>query len=340
MANGTFTTAARLKVQLQAEEMFSQGNPRLGHMTEDLGTARALLNQQTAQVGEAFGGANKDDQVTVHWLEHNPTAVVDPCDNACDFTGPRAGSYAKDYALNDCISYKFSVGENVFRTSQFEAVQEMAINMLEADYALARQLNAKGIAFLNSNIGTSEWTATLSSLASASDATGVSIPGASWTSAIFAEFAIQAKQNRMPSPFMIAGHKLWEADWLKELDTTDGAQGRMARFSTMDVQYDVDGLLADTDFPAYMVNRGSYAVAVKNREEGGVRDLGYEGRVAYTYASQFIPGLTFDVFERKVCETPGQTTTHVLVTARVGHFIAPTASQKATNTGILKFKVA
>lgn len=344
MANGTWTSANRLRAQVMADQMFVDGDPQVRHLTmNDFGTIGALLARQTANVSPLQtqpGG--KRENVTVHWVEHIPDTVADPCAAGCDFSGDQAGSYSENKDLTGCVEYTFSLDESKFHDSYVDAEMALAKQLLVADYTLSDDLNAKALAFLDANIGISEYD--LQSQTS-NLAAGITIPAASWNSALFAQLSTAAKLNRFPTPFIVGGVSLSEQAFLQQTDTTEGAAGRIARWNQFDIFYDTDanGLGGDSDNASFMVNAGSYAVAVRNHNAPQIIDMGYEGRVKYSIQSRFLPGVSWDVYERKACTNGGEDTiTHYNVKSRVGFFLAPQYTQKdgtstePNNTGILK----
>lgn len=334
MANGDFSASTRLKVRLKAEDMFQNGNRRTLHLNSDqLMSAKALLARQVADVAP-LERPDKDDQVEITWMEKTGATVTDPCTDNCDFTGPRAGSYGQTYSLTDCVEHTFSINSNDFRNNDHEITDELAVQLLEADFALAKQLNTKAIAFMNSSIGTSENTPTI---ATANDANGIVIPAAQWNSQLFAHLSLTADLNGFAAPFLVSGGELYIQDWLVARDTSDGAEGRRTAFKGMDTWFDVKGLADDAENPIYMIDSSAYALAIKNRVVGEVNH-GYEGRISSTWNSVFLPGYTYDVHTRKTCQRPGETVTHYLIEARTGLFTAPTTQTTPTNTGFLKIK--
>lgn len=333
MPNADFSASTRQKIRVKADGMFADGNRRMLHLNEGFETINALLARQTANV-DPLQDPRKDDQVEVTYVQKLNQTVTDPCTDDCNFNGEQAGTYAKTYNLADCVQTNFSINDAVFRGNDHELEEELAVQLMEADYALTKQFNTKAVAFLNSNIGTSERTV---AIATANDASGVVVPQANWNTSMFAHLSLLARYNGMPSSFIIGGSELWVQDWLTTRDTSDGAQGRLNRFGTFDIFYDLEGFITDTENPLYMVDASAYAVAIKNRVQG-TRDLGYEGRGESTWQSRFLPGVTWDVFTRKTCTSPGQTTTHYQLRARTGLFTAPADQAINTNTGILKVK--
>lgn len=333
MANGDFSASLRQNIQLRTEEMFTEaGNPQVRHMSDDLGTAKALLMNQTANVGE-LTKSDEDNTVKISWMENNFADAVEDCTTACDFTGPRAETLSQTYTLADCVQEEFSVGEEIFRTNTHDATEEMSRWFMKADYRMAQKLNTESIAFVDANKGTSVY----APAGSTNDANGVVIPAANWTSSIAAQFQLLSKYNNFPEAFAIGGQVMYLSEWLAALDTSDGAEGRRARIANLETYYDLTGLLSDATNPMYIINSSSYALAVKNRYTG-FEDLGYEGRTRSTFNSNFIPGLTYDVLSRKHCGTDEETITEFKLKARVGKFLAPQDSQNATNTGIIKLK--
>lgn len=340
MANGTFTSSALLRVQAKARQMFAQNDPQVRHlMMDDFGTIRGMLARQMADV-TPFNrdSAGKDRNVTVHWLEHVPQALADPCEADCDFTGQEAGSYSEDKTLSDCVEYAFTVDESKFHNSHFGAEDALAKLFLVADHTLAANLNADAKAFLDANIGTSTYQP---SAASANDATGLSIGAPNWNSALFAQLQTTVKRNKFNAPFMIGGIQLAESAFLQQTDTEAGAAGRIQRWGLFDIYYDTDanGVGGDANNSSYILNAASYAVAIKNNETATPVEYMADRR-KYSFASQFLPGVSWDVYERKECVGVEDVKTHYLFKARTGFFLAPKYSQAATNTGILKLKVA
>jgi hypothetical protein len=344
MANGTFTSSAILRAQLKGEQMFAAGDPQVRHlMMNDFGVAKALLESQLANVEPLQRSANgKDQNVTIHWMEHVPQALADPCAADCEFTGDESGTYSENKDLTDCVEYTFSIDESKFHNSYFDPIDSLAKQFLVADHVLANDLNAKALAFLDANIGISEYDlpSQTSNLAA-----GITIPAASFNSALFAQLQTAVKLNRFNAPFMVGGISMSEQVFLQQTDTTEGAAGRLQRWGTMPLFFDTDadGLGGDSDNASFIVNAGSYAVAIRNTAPETPMEMGFEGRRKYSIPSRFIDGVRWDVFERKVCSNAGEdVTTHFLVKARVGFFLAPQYTQKdggvgePTNTGILK----
>lgn len=334
MANGNFDTSDLLSMQVKLRELGSTESVMRQYAYDPV-VFRALRENQVARLS-GLENKDKDNTVTVHWIEHAKSAT-DPkaCTTTCDFTGERAGTYSETYTLDDCVEYIFQSDEDTFRTSYYSPEEELARQFLTADLELAKQANSKSITFLDANNAASNylpggWT---------NDSGDIVVPTADWNPSMYAKFKVMSVRNKMPNFTMISGLGLHDVYW-EAMHKTDAEL--MNKLGTQRLPYfDLEDLdVAVADMPTFLVNNGTYAIAVKNRyNPGEIKDHGHDGRRSYSIPSQFVPGLYFDVNERKSCGAdPDDVVTHYRCTMRLKHFTMPKSIRDNDNTGILKLK--
>ena len=332
MANGTWTAAERLNVQNMVEQMGMDASIMRQYRYDPV-TFNALKENQVAMV-TPIEGKEKDDKLTVHWVEHAKDGTMpEDCTTDCDFTGEEAGAYSKEYDLTNCVSYNFSVKESTFRSSYFGQEETLAKLFLTATLEIRKQLNIEAINFLNSNFFTSNyapsgWT---------NDATGITVPAAEFNPSLFSQLVPIGSRNQMRDFLIIGGLGMHPMTWEAAMQTDAESRNKLG---TQKVPYlDIDQLdvTLNTGMPTFLVDPSAYAIGMKNRYDvGELVDRGYEGKVHYSIPDPVLEGVRYDVSERKSCDTKHDDIIHYSVEAKVEHFISPSSVRDTSNTGIIK----
>jgi hypothetical protein len=138
-------------------------------------------------------------------------------------------------------------------------------------------------------------------------------------------------------PAFLSGKNLFESYWLANANAgNSNGKGDAAKFGGADITFDLRNVdsVNTPDALTYMVQKGSIAMASRTYYGSEVTDYLTEKR--YAIASNFVPGLSYDVHYSTECEN--DFFKHKFkVKLDAGIFKNP-AGCDLTNTGVLGFK--
>jgi hypothetical protein len=343
MADGTFTADALSKLQMRMADMMAvPGSVNRLYAGYDPVTAKALrenAQQRNIEVRtKGAGGIDKRRTVTVAWIEQDTVTVNNGATVACNPTGEEAGSFAQDYTLDAGLNGTVMYDERDSLSNVTSLEDARAQQLLQLDYALSVELNTRAIAFLDANIGTSNYAPTFATL---NDATGITIPIANYLVDLSSHFQLSNIMNNLNGGLTIAGPKFWLL-WdqaMKTVLNADGKEGKARIDDIFGLYFDIKGLAADTELPIYQVSPFSYAIVDWNEAPTtGVRELSSD-RVLYKVPSQFLPGVMWDIVERKTCVNEKYDAYKWTASLESKIFLNPKSVNDANNSGIVKWLI-
>lgn len=340
LENGVLTPSALLAMQMRIQEVQSLDDSvnRVvkGYKPE---VFNAMQSNQTARI-LGVENTNKDMSVKVVWYEMDTSeeAVTETCVTDCDFTGNTGGSDSQTYTLDACVSDTFSVDEKFQISNDIDYDTAFAQLFLQKDYAIAKNLNAKAIAFLEANFGTSTYAP---SFAVANDADGIEIPSANWNKSLMSHIKRSEKQNRLLNPLLVHGGDFWNDyfDSMHEFLNADGKDFKSKLDAVGKWVFDLDDLATDDEQPIYQVSTTSYAIATKVDSTFGTGAPVQKAKDHFLFRQKsfFMPGVEYQMIMRNDCLDNRYNASHFAIEAKVKIFLNPKSVNAATNTGIVKF---
>jgi len=153
-------------------------------------------------------------------------------------------------------------------------------------------------------------------------------------------------KNRLDNPFLLSGENLDQLQYMALTGSMNAdGKGDAARANQMRAYFDLFNIEEENndDYWTYMINRGALAFASKGYfprvddalNPRGAQEFSY-GKLRFSVANRFFPGLIHDVELFDACDT-GVEKAHMRVKARYKVFVNPTGCT-ATRTGMLGFK--
>ena len=211
-----------------------------------------------------------------------------------------------------------------------------AQQLLQLDYEMSKTLNTRALAYLNANVGTSNYAP---DFAVANDATGISLASADYTVALSSHFALSQEFNNLNGGLTIAGPKFWLL-WdqaMKTVVNSDGKDGKARMDDIFGLYFDNKGLQSDATAPIFQVSPFAYAVVDFNEAVSNQVIKLADDRMLYKIPSMFIPGVSWDIVERRTCADEKFDIVKLTASLQTQIFSNPKSINDANNSGIVKW---
>lgn len=295
-------------IKLKAEEVWADSQGQREMYEADAESIKTLYQKQAGRVQLLTQIENpnlEDDTVKVIWIDNCDDALDASCQDVCDFSGTDKPLASKDYTLTNCKSASFSIDENDLLRNNYTLEEYAAKQLMTKMKSLDEFFNIQSLLFLSANAGYNS--------NQTMNGTTVDIAAANYTVDLLVEMAVDARLNRFSNPFVLDSGTLFKEFMKVQLEkgNSDGS-GPFNKKNIFDTSFDLFGFAASgiTD-TSFLVNPGAYAFAHRNYNTPQPMEYVAEGvhQIRYTIPSNNIPGLSYDVYYKKVCS--GHRTKHV-----------------------------
>ena len=341
MAAGDFLNSVKKALQFKVDQVW-QAERRNQEFVADIGTIQAIRDNQNAQVSLIEGTASMDnDAVEISWLQTSGITGTEDSAAACTPTGTELESAKQNYTLSfdKQVATPLKVkrwGE--LRDNIMDADSQVAIGLLKMAKELDEQINLSAQARLVSFKGQNKMpTGTITGF----DVTAANtyITDAKWDESLFTELMIMNKWNKFSNPFMIHGlNYLANATDFAFDSRNDDERDKILKLTQFPHYFDpVTFASQSISANSYMVDANALAFASKTYHEG--RTAPKADVVLFTFPSQNLPGVEYDVTLTTVCEASenGRRETYsdtYQMRAKYDIFNAPTIT--TGDTGVLE----
>lgn len=326
---GAFTETQLLQQRVMAANIMFDDRIKQ-QFKPDYDIINAIQRVQTATVLTDLA-RRKDVDVEVIW-ENFCDITTDECGSDCSIGGNESSTNAETYSLSFCKEVGFTMDEVSFIDNEFE--MNIAKALLKSDVALTNAFAAYAVSVIESAKGTNELTTGKGTVSG----TETYIDPAYWNSALFAYFQRVAALNKFTSPILLSGNNLYEAYYLANAQAGNAnGKGDAYLFGTMPIYFDLFNIdtVNTPDLKTYMLSTGSLAMANKFYNPS-VPEKTWEF-TRYTMPSQFLPGMTYDVFYNNECSTSNRLLKHNWTVRLKADIFTNPAGCTLTNTGVLSF---
>jgi hypothetical protein len=295
----------------------------------------AIRAQQTARIGEVGLADNKKDlTVKVGWLK-GCDIVDQACTDDCAPVSVELTDDVKTYTLGLCREAKpFKVVENDLRdviwTEEEAVASGLMIQAKTLDEYWAKMVYTKLATFA----GVNAYASSLWTLAGTPTGSVSNIAAANVGLDLIPELHIAAYQNYMNNPLILSGSMLYNVKWKAIMDgaNADG-KGAQNRMETLNLFNDLQHADATVGAKAmWQIDQGSVAMVTKNRFVG-VKETKVDTR--FTYPSNNIPGLVYDVVWTQTCS--GSSIVNVFKMTTYGDIFSNPLGCTANRTGVIKY---
>jgi len=299
--------------------------------------ARAVLENQQVNMSE-LQDKNKKKVVSLEWLTACDLSVSS-CSDDCTITGSDATPQCKEYEIVCMGEVPFKVYDRVYRERTVDAQASIAHNMAVAMKLLDEAAAQYVLTALVANAGTNVYTGAPGTVAAAV----TTIPAASWNDSIWGYLALVAKHNQFNNPYMITGNNLFQLTYnrLAEFANADG-KGNVNKMGDLRNRIYFDVFNVETIAPAnsFLLHKTAAALVSKAWYPLGAANAVKltADRMAYSVPSYNLPGVVYDVFTERGCESNDYYTAFK-VQAHGVFALNPTPCSD-TNTGVLAFECA
>lgn len=262
-----------------------------------------IRSLQNAKLNEAFNArGRKDFDVEIMWM--NTCDDFEIADESCALGGKEASTNTQIYTLRRRKTYGFNVADDVFRDNAFDAEEALAKLLLRVDKQASEDFTKYLVDFVNINAGRNAVTDRYTVEDDRTD-----IPADQWTAELMAYFARVMEMNRFNNAAMVSGANLWETMMVAAANNANvNDKGDYILWNSMPIWFDlfnvdtvnndnqhiVDGLFT------YLITQGAIAVANKTWNPPAPQRTFDD--VRYTMPSQFMPGMTYDVYYTNKCQ--------------------------------------
>jgi len=297
-------------------------------------SAKAVLENQAVNFTE-LKDKNKKRVVSLEWLTACDAEVV-VCSDDCSIDGDDATPECKEYELACLGESAFKVFDRVYRERTIDSQESVAFNIETRKKLLDEAIAQYVVTGLLANAGTNVFTGAPGTVAAAV----TTIPAASWNDMIWGYLNRVIRGNRFTSPYMITGDNLFQLIFNRTLEAANAdGKGGAAKIGTIRKIYlDPENVESIAPLNTFLLHKT--AVALINKAWyplGGANALRLTAdRLAWSEASRNLPGIFYDVFTERGCEsndyyTAYKVQAHGLLALNPG----PCSD---TNTGILTFE--
>lgn len=334
---GSFTAAQLQKVIAKIDTIWADNQTKRDYES-NVEALRVLRAEQTARLTE-IENPEKDKVIKIIWIADCNTGVSECEDDAdlCDFTGAEAEARSQDYALDICGSVKFSIEDNVFRTSEFSREEVLAKQMLKRMRELDEWLTQKVVAKLNTYVGVNQYEGFMGTV----DGVQTYILANYWSPDMYGYFNQVAIMNKFRNPYMLHGSNLFQTNWLAQQNQVD-ANGKAAPNKLLSMRsywdlFNIDAINAP-DKVSYMIEKGSIAFANKAYYPLNSPQT-YQFGKRWSIESKALPGVYYDVYYKERCvmvDGVEKVYHDYKITVKAGLFLNPLGCNEDI-TGIIKF---
>lgn len=332
--SGDFSPSQLVKSQMTADKMFADDMMK-ADFEANVDTWKAIKKEQNANV-TILTDPKKDRDVTLHWINLCGEEAVDCDGDDCDLEGVELGTDSKDYKLELCKQFKFTVDEMTFRSNDYSMEQVVAKGLLKGDKILSEAITKSGIARIESFKGTNTLTNGLGTINPTT--TETDIPSSDWNERLFAYLYRAGIMNQFSNPFLLSGSNLFEDRLVTMLAQANSeGKGAAALYKMMRTYFDLFNIdvMNDPSLKSYMINRGSVAFASKVYY--GAKPTQYigAGQMRWSIPSRNLDGHRIDIYYTNRCS--GDTMKHDFkMKVHYDYFLNPTGCD-AGRTGVLAF---
>jgi hypothetical protein len=330
--SGVFSETILQNIRIKASMMAMDDRINLQYKPE-IGTLNFIQKQQTANIKPIFDVKRKKKVMEVWWENACGIEVADNVN--CVNGGNELSTNVEVYDLDIQKVAGFTVDEKKLYDNESNIEDLIAKGFLRADKVLSEYLAQVAVARLNAFLGINTLTVGKGTV----NGTLTEIPAVFWTADLFAYLNRVAIDNRIDMPVFLSGKNLYESYWLANANAgNDNGKGDAAKFGGADITFDMRNVDAvnTPDAITYMVQRGMIAMASRTYYGPEVTDYMTEKR--YAMASNFTPGLSYDIHYSTEC-VDDFFKHNFKVKLDAGIFKNP-AGCDLTNTGVLGFKCA
>ena len=324
---GVFTETALQSVRLMVDEAMLDVNLRKDYQPR-METIKGIMAQQTARVTPLVD-RSKDYTVEV---EFDHACDITAASNvACEAGGVDLSTNVKSYTLSKNYMAKFDIDTVTYRTNDFDVQRQIAKGLLTADVKLVEQINKSAIAALYAARGVNSYNGgkgTVSGL-------DTNVIPAYWTAELIPYLEHVAVSNKFGQSVLINGANLFEAFRTAQYNAGNAnGKGEANMFGSIELFWDIPTM--DTESSAvvsYLVDRGAMFFASKAKYEDTMQS--YTWGKTWTFDSQFMPGLKYDVLMKEACSSDFNKMSFKVM-AHYDVLAAPTGCT-STDTGVLRF---
>ena len=302
---GDLSASNILKLRAKAENAWSDGKTASQYKV-NAEAAKAVLENQTAQIDLLTGRANKDDIVEITFI-NTCGVVAEDCESNCTIDEPELDTGKEEYAVDICKKTGFSIDAEKVRTNDYELEQLHTAGHAAAVKALDEFWAAQVLAKLDAESGYNAYPTPYAFDPATMVAT---VPAAGYNlNQLTANLILQAQMNNINMPYYIE-RGLLAGEFLNvqfNAGNFDG-KGDAARAQFLKMYFDMLNFakagVTDTDL--FMIDASAVALATKTRYSSTpVLAGGKIQQTRYTVPSQALPGVSYDVIYSLECKTVG-----------------------------------
>jgi hypothetical protein len=320
-------------VQAMADELWTDPIKNID-LIASVESARAVLENQRVNFVD-LQSKTKEKKVSIEWLQVCDLEVQ-TCSDDCSIDGEDATPVCKEYELTCLGELAFKVFDRVYRERTIEAQQSVAYNLEMRKKAIDEALAQATVAGLLLNAGTNAYTGGIGTVTAGL----TTIAAANWNDNIWGYLALVARMNKFNSPYGDTGYNLFQLIYnrLAEIANADG-KGNVAKMGDLKSRMYLDPENVEVVAPGYTFLIHKTAVALLNKAwypVGAANAVNLTAdRMAWSESSRNLPGIFYDVFTERGCESNDYYTAYK-VQAHGLFAVNPTPCSE-TNTGILAF---
>ncbi len=334
----TFTCADLLVSQGKMEAIWMD-NAENAEYVPNTETVRAIIENQTAKLGDITGKQDKDKTIKITWLTTCDLTVAD-CSTDCFPDGEEAQANCKEYTPTICKEVNFKITENTLRGSIYSKEEVLARLMLKAIKKIEDSLAAAGVAYLEDVEGVNSFMGDYGTLTGGGVVgnSATKIAPANWTATLVGYFIQCSKMNLFGSPYMVSGNNLFQALWNAQADAgnADG-KGAITKFNQIKTYFDLWNIdSAFSNNSTFLIDRSAVAFGAKWHNDETPIDYGSDIGQRYSIPSKTLPGVRYDVHHLMTCVNK-EIVHKFNVIARVGFYLNPTGCTE-NNTHVLRFE--
>lgn len=330
---GSFTEAELQMVVAKIDAIWADNQTNSDYKSE-VAVLTAIRAEQTARL-TPLENPEKDNVINVIWAADCSTGIEDCEDDEddCDFTGPEAEARSKQYELDICGAVKFTIEENVFRTSQLSKEEVLAKQFMARLKEMDEYLAQKAAAKLNAFAGENQYTGGIGQVSGVT----THIPANYWTPDIYGYFGMVKILNKFSNPFMIHGSNLYQMFWQQTYNQAnanekDGLPKLQSIRSYWDL-FNIDSVNGLSKV-SYMITKG--AIAFANKAYYPLNSpRTYQFGKRWSIESKALPGVYYDVFYKERC-VGSKVYYDYKLKVKAGIFLNPFGCNEDV-TGVLKF---
>ena len=242
----------------------------------------------------------KDYEVEIHWMNTCADFTID--DLSCVRGGHEASTNAQTYDLTKRIVKGFTIRDDEFRDNEYDANMALAKLMLQVDKQITEEWCQYITARLNLFAGVNQVTVGKGTIDPV-DNTITNINPNDWDADIMAYFSRVLQLNRFDSGAMISGSNLYETLYVSNAVRGDFQAGQdFQLWNDIPIWFDLFNVdtMNGNDLFTYFVSRGALAQVNKAFNPDYKQ---YLDHYQWTQPSNFMPGMTYDVYYDNACNS-------------------------------------